>query len=374
MSHELDFSTGRAAIAYVGDEPWHGYGEKIAVDASLDEWITKAGMGYTLLKSRVRYYTEKDDSGQLGGIVDFDGKVAIFRNDTKKGMGIVSDDFQIVQPRENVAFIYDICERAGLKMSTAGALFDGRKFWALCDIGAESKILDEKDRLKAHLMMSTACDGSQATEWRYCMVRTVCNNTLTMNQRAGAAKIKITHRSKVDYDKVREALGIEGALSTFESTIRDMIALAEKPVKESGAIALTAKLLHDDFAELDSDKKAKILRSKPVEAIGRLALDKGAATGSELTGAYGTAWGWLNAVTEYVDHSAGRSTTTFDNRLNSAYFGKGAELKERAYMLAESYTPTLDDIIASTNAMMRKPAATSAGAALLDSVIAETIL
>lgn len=373
MSHELDFSTGRAAIAYVGEEPWHGYGQKIAADASLDEWIESAGMGFTIIKSRVRYFTEKGSDGQLGGMKDFPGKVALFRNDTFGGLGIVSDDFQIVQPRETVAFIYDICERAGLKMSTAGALFDGRKFWALADIGAEAKILDPADKLKAHLMMSTACDGSQATEWRYCMIRTVCNNTLTMNQR-GAAKIRVTHRSKINHADIRAQLGIEGALSTFESTIAQMIALAEKPVKEAGAIALTAKLLHDDFADLESDKKAKILRSKPVEAIGRLALDKGTATGSELAGAYGTAWGWLNAVTEYVDHSAGRSNTTFDNRLNSAYFGKGAELKERAFMLAESYTPTLDDIISSANSVFAKAPSKGQGAALLDSVIAETIL
>lgn len=354
MAHELDMTTGQAAIAYVGDIPWHGLGQKIAADASLAEWISAAGMGFKILKSRVRYYTEKNADGTLLGMHEFPDRIALFRDDSKAGLGIVSDGFQIVQPAETVGFIFDICERAGLKMSTAGALFDGRKFWALADLGAESSVIDPRDKMKAHLMMSTACDGSQATEWRYCTIRTVCNNTLEMNVRAGGAKVKITHKSKIDHAAVRAQLGIEGAMTTFELTIAAMIKLAETPVKESGAIALTATLLHPDFATMEGEKQAKILRSKPVEAIGRLALDKGAATGSDFEGAYGTAWGWLNAVTEYVDHSAGRVSTTADNRINSAYFGKGAELKARAYELAQAYTPSLDDVIAATNAVFAK--------------------
>jgi phage/plasmid-like protein (TIGR03299 family) len=371
MSAELDYTTGKAAIAYTGEVPWHGEGEKLPLDASLETWIEKSGMGFKIVKSRARYYTEKGEDGNGAGLMPFPDRVALFRHDAPHiGLGIVSDTFQTVQPRETVEFIYDLCQHAGITMSTAGALFDGRRFWAMCDIGAEAQILDPKDKLKAHLMMSTACDGSRATEWRYCTVRTVCNNTLQMNLRH-AAKIKITHRSKIDHAAVRKALGIQDAISTFERTIAEMIELAQKPVKESGAIALTAKLLHDDFADLDGDKKAKILRSKPIAAIGRLALDKGAATGSELDGSYGTAWGWLNAVTEYVDHSAGRSNTTFDNRIDSAYFGKGAELKQRAYELAQSYTPSLDDIIASANAVFVKP---STDGELVDSVVADSIL
>jgi hypothetical protein len=29
MAHEIDLSTGKPAIAYVGEEPWHGLGEKL---------------------------------------------------------------------------------------------------------------------------------------------------------------------------------------------------------------------------------------------------------------------------------------------------------------------------------------------------------
>jgi hypothetical protein len=49
--------------------------------------------------------------------------------------------------------------------------------------------------------------------------------------------------------------------------------------------------------------------------------------GHELAGL--TAWGMLNAVTEMVDHHTGHKTT--DARMDSAWFGTGAALKQRAY-------------------------------------------
>jgi hypothetical protein len=30
IAHEIDITTGRAAMAYVGNKPWHGLGQKLA--------------------------------------------------------------------------------------------------------------------------------------------------------------------------------------------------------------------------------------------------------------------------------------------------------------------------------------------------------
>ena len=41
-----------------------------------------------------------------------------------------------------------------------------------------------------------------------------------------------------------------------------------------------------------------------------------------------TAWGLLCAVTEFVDHE--KQARSQDNRLDSAWFGQGAVIKQRA--------------------------------------------
>ncbi len=57
-------------------------------------------------------------------------------------------------------------------------------------------------------------------------------------------------------------------------------------------------------------------------------LYQGRGRGSSLESANGTAWGLLNAVTEYVDHE--RRARSNEYRMDSAWFGQGAQIKQRA--------------------------------------------
>lgn len=54
-------------------------------------------------------------------------------------------------------------------------------------------------------------------------------------------------------------------------------------------------------------------------------LYEGEGRGATLESAQGTAWGLLNAVTEYVDHE--RRARNNEYRMDSAWFGQGALLK-----------------------------------------------
>jgi hypothetical protein len=107
-------------------------------------------------------------------------------------------------------------------------------------------------------------------------------------------------------------------------------------------VLATCSLFHPDYVELDGDRKDKILRTKPVEPIARAACDN-TTLHADLDGANGTVYGWLNAVTEYVDHAAvTRGDNKVDNRLDSAWFGRGSDVKERAFAMANGIV-TSDD-------------------------------
>ena len=60
-----------------------------------------------------------------------------------------------------------------------------------------------------------------------------------------------------------------------------------------------------------------------------LELFDGRGMGSDLSTAKGTAWGLVNAVTEYVDHH--QKANSQSNRLQSAWFGRGNKLKTAAF-------------------------------------------
>jgi hypothetical protein len=76
----------------------------------------------------------------------------------------------------------------------------------------------------------------------------------------------------------------------------------------------------------DADAVGNLTNERALKRI--QALYEGQGKGAELEAAKGTAWGLLNAVTEYVDHE--RRARSQDYRLDSAWFGQGASLKQRA--------------------------------------------
>ena len=328
MAHELTIRADNSAeMAYVGATPWHGLGAKLDEDASIETWAQLAGMSWRVQRAKVRYATER---GQEVGFKSMDDKHVLFRSDTKDGLGIVSDKYKVVQPKEVLEFFRDLTEKAGFKLNTAGTLFGGRKFWALAKIGGTEFIKDQRDQIKAHLLLSTSCDGSAATEARFVTERVVCANTLAVavGEKSGT-KVRVSHRSVFRADEVKKELGLQ-LQDQFQAFVTDMRLLAATPLSPTAMALATAELLQPGAADLARDELAVLLAKKPAVAINRLAID-GLAIGSAFQGAQGTAWGWLNAVTEYVDHAT--RTRTQDNRLDSAWFGRGADLKTRALEL-----------------------------------------
>ena len=48
MAHELYFNDEKASMAFIGDTPWHGFGQELTPNSPLEVWITEAGMDYLI--------------------------------------------------------------------------------------------------------------------------------------------------------------------------------------------------------------------------------------------------------------------------------------------------------------------------------------
>ena len=83
-----------------------------------------------------------------------------------------------------------------------------------------------------------------------------------------------------------------------------------------------------DLKNADSSPNSKAALSNERAYKRVQELYAGAAMGAQLESAQGSAWGLLNAVTEFVDHH--RRSRSQDNRLDSAWFGQGALIKQAA--------------------------------------------
>jgi len=321
MAHEIDMSNGQANMAYVGETPWHGLGQQLKAGATIEQWRKAAGMNFSIYTSPVQF--ESPESA--GDPMIFNGHNVLYRSDTKVPLAVVSDKYQVVQPKEVLEFYRDLTAGAGFNLETAGVLKGGKKYWALASMGKEAKILD--DQIKGYLLLGSACDGSMATTAMFTSIRVVCNNTLgfAMNEADnGTAKavVRINHRTSFDEAKVKAQLGL--AANSWDSFLYNVNVWSKTKVDLVQAQAYFDKVASYTTTEGEervSDRTSKYL----------MELFAGGGKGSDLKSANGTAWGLINAVTEFVDHHRGRSN---DVRIDRAWFGDGIKTKELATDLA----------------------------------------
>ena len=243
----------------------------------------------------------------------------IVRSDTLAPLSVVSSRYNVVQPHEVLHFYQDLVEAGGFELETAGSLKGGRKLWALAKTGQDLK-LKGNDLVKSYLLLATSCDGTLCTTAQFTSVRVVCNNTLQMAVGHSGGAVKVPHSTAFDPKQVKESLGI--GLSSWDRFVDSMHRLADRPVNKFEAMRFLVDVLGDASLPLNDQPN-----TKAIQAV--YGLYAGEGKGSELASAAGTAWGLLNGVTEYVDqHRRARSA---DHRLDSAWFGPGAAIKEKAF-------------------------------------------
>jgi phage/plasmid-like protein (TIGR03299 family) len=305
------------SMAYAGDIPWHGLGKKLAPNQSIDTWKVNAGMNWKINESEVRYITGQNG---VGTINVFPEQKVLYRSDSKAPLAVVSKRFQVVQPEEILEFYRDLTEVGGFELETAGVLREGRKFWALANTG-QSAVLRGRDRVEGYLLLATACDGSLATTAQFTSVRVVCNNTLAIALGDTSSAIKVPHRSQFNPDAVKRQLGI--AVSSWDGFVARMKALAERPVDPDAVEGLLKRVLTYPA----HDGKNAVVNERALKAVQM--LYGGAGKGALLASSRGTASGVLNSVTEYVDHH--RQARSEDHRRDAAWFGQGAQIKQRAW-------------------------------------------
>lgn len=306
-------------MAYTGQTPWHQLGNQLPARQSIDVWAKEAGMDWSICETPVRYLA--DQIGSLGSIMSFDDQKVLYRSDTKAALSVVSGRYQVVQPKAVLEFYRDLSEISGFELETAGVLKEGRKFWALARTGKETS-LKGHDVVKGYLLLATSCDGTLATTATPTTIRVVCNNTLAIALNGASSAIKVPHSTSFDAQAVKKQLGI--AVSQWDSFMYRMKTLSERKVKSHESMNYFLKVLCQTDSQVDPAQG--LMNERALKKV--QALYEGQGRGSELASAQGTAWGLLNAVTEFVDHE--KRARSPEYRLDSAWFGQGASLKQRA--------------------------------------------
>ena len=336
---------------YVGDRglPWHVVLSRrlntpeLMADAgrllNAKEAQTLAGLDFTVEKWPLLAY------GPESGTADVTKptrKYATVRTDTGAALGVVGDVYRVLQNSDAFAFMDDLVDDGGCHFETAGVMNGGARVFISMEVPAHIVVEGDESPYRLFLVVANGHDGGQAVQAMVTTERVVCRNTLRAAMRSAQRTWQVRHTTNLDgrLSEARAALGLSFRYAeVFAETASAMVSttLAERQVnailaeafplpepKEGEKELSEAVLARTDFARVQ-----QVYHESP-------------------TVQRGTAWGVMNAVTEYYDHGQeyrGRTGASDDEvRLRSLLFDDGTSnaKKQKAWdLLVQASEPAL---------------------------------
>lgn len=274
------------------------------------EALSLAGLDYDVLQEPVY--------DQLGTKVP--GYRVNLKGDDRTSLGIVSDKYTVVQNTEAFAFV-DGLIGPSCRFESAGSLNNYRTVWMLAQLQPRNIMGDDYGN---YLLFKNSHDGGGAIKVCITPIRVVCRNMLNIALRGAERRFSIRHIGNVN-GKLEEANRV---LHLSEEYLTAVDTEYQKLALQRMDDIMFQKFLRDLFPIAKDDSPRKVQT--------QLDLRNGVADKYEvddLSNFHGTAFGALNAVSDYVAHSE-------PLRMTDSYFGnlfekvmEGHPVLDRAYEL-----------------------------------------
>jgi phage/plasmid-like protein (TIGR03299 family) len=275
---------------------WHNLGVIVQEAPNSEEAIKLAGLDWEVKPHPVTAVFN-------GAVKAVDGFMANIRETDGKVMGVVTDRYKVVQNREAFSFTDNLIGD-GVVYESAGSLTNG-KVWMLAKL-PEKTILG--DATVPYLVFTNSFDGKGAIQVAITPIRVVCQNTLNLALRETNRSWSTRHMGSIESKMYEAHRTLEFASSYMDSLSEEADRLANKKITNDEFDAFVEALFPID--ELDSTRKNNNVR------ILRNELSMRYFQAPDNANFVGTAWGFIQSVTDLVNHtSPRRSTPTYRENL-----------------------------------------------------------
>lgn len=337
---------------YIGRQPaWHKLGTVTGHYMTWEEIQAHGGLNFVPFKEQL--------FSQAGKLVDAWG---VFRPDTGDFLGAVGEQYTIIDHAQEFRMIDALIgEQNGAHYETAGALGKGEVVWGLADLNMDIQVGLNGDAHKTYLLFATAHNGTFSHLYRTTFTRVVCQNTLNAalsNKATSQFRVRHTVGAQAKLDRAHDTLAQIGTeVKGIESKLN--LLAARRMTRES-----MGTILDRLFPQRKGEDGKPIESTRRNNILGDILASYESNDRNAFPEQRGTAYNFLNAITEYVDHKA--STWAGDNG-KSAMFGSGDRLKTQAMeVLLESAAgmPVVE-----TQRLVYSPAPVVSGVSLLDQIV-----
>jgi phage/plasmid-like protein (TIGR03299 family) len=332
MSHGI---TSNDRMFSVRERPWHGLGAVLdEYPRSIDEALEKAGLGWKVTHGDVLVVQRPESTDDFGTkhpaeLIPAAGFKANLREDTGEVLGIVSDDYEVVENIDAFRFL-DALIGSELHFETAGSLWGGRRVWVLARLPEYIEL--GGDLSATYIYVANSHDGSMAVTAAVTPIRIVCANTLGAALRHAehgvhaqrTFRFRHTGNLQSKFAEARQVLGMTIDYERQFKVLADRLAL--EPISER---ALEHSVLRHLW--VIDEEQGKVARANRERTIGRvLDVFRGRGVAGDTTGnSPGSKWVAFNAIAEHLDY--GRRYTSRTNQVQRSF--EETALKQRALEL-----------------------------------------
>ena len=268
--------------------PWHRLG--VVLDErprTLEEALMASGLSWTVAKEPLY---------RAGG-QPVPSHHATVREDTDAVLGVVSDDYVVVQNHECFAFLANLLG-SELIFETAGSLWGGRQVFITAEL--PDHVTVGGDEVRPYVVLSAWHTGTGAIRAMTTPVRAVCANTVRAALERATAAYRVRHVGdpSAQLHQARAVLGM--TVDYYRQFAAFGNALALEPMSERALCAVLDELYPHDTA---LGGRALSNRRRAREAV--MAVF---AHGDTVGNAPGSKWCAWNAIVEIHDHHGSART------------------------------------------------------------------
>jgi len=344
MAHNLNYnnSTGKHSFFTVKEKAWHGLGTVLERHPTSAEAIKFAGLDYSVEKRPLFTYDSENvnadpDTEIVIPEIGVPNYFATVRTDTDDVLGVVGNDYQIVQNIEAFSFFDEIVGGGeGIIYETAGALGKGERIFITAKLPGFIQV-GRNDLIEKYIFLSTSHDGLGSITAAFTPVRIVCQNTLNaaLSDMSNVIRIRHTANAAERLKQAHKVLGLSNKLTNQLDGIFNGWAkcrITDKQVLKLVQLAMApSKEIYNNLIDGKIDDLSATFTNK-VDAICEYAFASETQQGETTKG---TLFGAYNAITGYFQNV--KNYKTEEQKLKTIIFGSGANRAQTAFNLCAEF-------------------------------------
>jgi len=345
MAHNINYNeqTGKHSFFSVKQKAWHGLGQIVSDYPTSAEAMEYAGLNFTVEKRPLFTYdtenfTADPDNEIVIPEIEIPDYFATVRTDTEQPLGIVGNDYEVVQNIDAFSFFDSIVGgKDGILYETAGALGkNGERIFITAKLPDYIKV-GRDDCIEKYLFLTTSHDTTESITIAFTPIRIVCQNTLNAALNNHVNCIKIRHTASAT-DKLKEAhkmLGISNQLSVELEAVFNRwarVRISDPELKKLIQLAMSPN--REVYEDIKNGKHVEFTSQFNNLVSGVFDYAMTSPEQQEST-TKGTLFGMYNAVTGYFQNV--KNYRDDQSKLKSIMQGTGLQKNQAAFNLCTDF-------------------------------------